>query len=38
MMTRDDFFRSGSTIWEELGFYARFTWRFLVLHRPEPLL
>lgn len=29
---------SGSTVWDRLLFYALFTWRFVVLQRPEPLI
>ena len=30
--------RSERTMWDRLSFYALFTWRFIVLRRPEPLI
>src|SRR5512147_900712 len=29
---------SGASLWEKLLFYARFTWRFVIMQRPEALI
>jgi MoaA/NifB/PqqE/SkfB family radical SAM enzyme len=36
--TREDVRKSQRSLWHRLRFYVPYTWRFLVLQRPEPLI